>query len=820
MPSTTSQRKPLSTPRILRMRLFAFVVLLAAPLGGADTTAPERPALAAHGGVRHVDLNGDGHEDLVVSNPQGYGVYLFNPVEAKHVDWKVGWTQVLREGAAGDANSLPLIQRPDGGENEVVLEKGVMTVRTAEKQHRLPFSELLRVPGPPPMSPAESLRCLQTAPGWEAKLVASEPLLRDPVFFDWDERGRLWVVEMGDYPFAPGETTRDGAVGQGKVSEWQSGRVKILEDTDGDGVHDKATLFLDGLKHPTGLACWRGGVFVANIPDIFYARDSNGDGVCDERETWVTGFTAGNPQHLVNGFCLGLDGWFYGANGDSGGDLHVIKTGQQVKLGTQDFRFHPDTGEFRLEAGRTQFGRWRDDFGNWFGNNNSTVAWHYFLPLAYLEKHPERTAKTLRAITNEDKTVFPIAPPQRRFNWADATHTLTAGCSPVPWRQGDETWLLVCEPQNNLVRREQLDYNTFPLRSTRHPEDHASEFLASTDPWFRPVLARPGPDGALYVADLYRLVLEHPEWIPAELAKGLDLRAGESLGRLYRISRKDHAPAKPVQITTANAVATMASPVRWQRDTAQRLLLEEADPARAVELRALARATKDEPARLQLLWTAHLLDGAQADDLVKALQSAHPRARGAALVAAGSEAIHPQELATWFTSAKAASPVAAAPVITKVNPDRQKVVARYVKALAGKQGDATRGTTVYQRACMACHQLGGQGVELGPDLATVAAKPTEQIIEAIFDPHRAVEDRNAVTEVRKKDGSVVAGLLAAETPHHLTLRLAGGVEIAVPRVEIRETKTLKLSLMPEGLEAVLSEQDCADLLARMRQPSK
>ena len=791
---------------------------MTAPLMAADDPAPERPALADQGGARYVDLNGDGHDDLIVSNPQGYGVYLFNPVAAKHVDWKVGWTQVLREGAAGDANSLPLIARADGGENEVRFEDRVLHLRTPEKEHRLPFSELLRVPGPPPQTPEQSLRSLQVAPGWEARLVAAEPLVRDPVFFDWDERGRLWVVEMGDYPFAPGETTRDGVVGQGKVSEWQAGRVKILEDVDGDGVHDKATVFLDGLKHPTGLACWRGGVFVANIPDVFYARDTDGDGVCDERETWITGFTAGNPQHLVNGFCLGLDGWLYGANGDSGGELHVVKTDQRVTLGTHDFRFHPDTGEFRLEAGRTQFGRWRDDYGNWFGNNNSTVAWHYFLPMAYLEKHPDRVAKTLRAITNEDKTVFPIAPPQRRFNWADATHTLTSGCSPVPWRQGADTWLLVCEPQNNLVRREQLDHAAFPIRTGRHPEDSTREFLASTDNWFRPVLARPGPDDALYVADMYRLVLEHPEWIPAELAKGLDLRAGEGMGRIYRLSRIGAKTTPPALVTLANAITTMASPVRWQRDTAQRLLLEEGDPARAVALRRQANQITDEPVRLQMLWTAHLLDGAEKEALVAALQAAHPRARGAALVAAGSDAIHPDELASWFPAAKSAAPVAAAPVITNANPDRQKIVARYASEVAGLAGDAKRGEAVYQRACMACHQLGGQGVELGPDLTTVAAKPTEQILEAIFDPNRAVEQRNAVTELRKKDGAVLAGLLVAETPHYLTLRLAGGVELAVPRADVQETKTLSLSLMPEGLEAVLSAQDCADVLARMRQP--
>src|SRR6478735_4974710 len=119
-------------------------------------------------------------------------------------------------------------------------------------------------------------------------LVAAEPLVQDPGRIDWDAKGRMWVVELGDLPFAPGEKTKDGSMGQEKVSDLQTGRVKILEDTNGDGVYDKSTLFLDGLKHPTGLAPWKNGVFIANIPDIFFAEDTDGDGKCDKRETWFT----------------------------------------------------------------------------------------------------------------------------------------------------------------------------------------------------------------------------------------------------------------------------------------------------------------------------------------------------------------------------------------------------------------------------------------------------------------------------------------------------------------------------------------------------
>ena len=159
--------------------------------------------------------------------------------------------------------------------------------------------------------------------------------------------------------------------------------------------------------------------------------------------------------------------------------------------------------------------------------------------------------------------------------------------------------------------------------------------------------------------------------------------------------------------------------------------------------------------------------------------------------------------------------MAAAPVLGQSSPDRQKVVKRYISETAGLRGDAKRGEAVFAKACLACHKLGSQGVEVGPDLATVAAKPADQILEAIFDPNRAVELRNASTQVTRTDGSIMAGLLSAETPTSVTLRLPGGVEMPMPRSQIREMKTLPTSLMPEGFESLLTPQDAADLLARI-----
>ena len=770
----------------------------------AEKIAPV-PELARHGGAVFADLNEDGHEDLLVSNKEGYAVYLFNPTEKKNVQWDRGWSNVLREGRPGDANSLPDLTGAS-------YKDGVLT--TADGRIRLRREELLRVPGPAPLPPVEALKSMKVKPGWKIELVAHEPLVQDPVFIDWDEQGRAWVVEMGDYPFAPGEKTNDGKVGQEKVSDLQTGRVKILTDTDGDGRYDKASLFLDGLRHPTGLACWMGGVFISAIPDIFYAKDSDGDGRCDERESWFSGFTAGNPQHLVNGFCWGLDGWLYGANGDSGGDLVVVKTGEKIKLGTNDFRFHPVTGRFELEAGRSQYGKWRDDFGNWFDNNNSTIGWHYFLPMRWLEKHPDRVTAKLREVTNNDKTVHTLSPPIRRFNWASATNTLTSGCSPMPWFDGAHHTLLICEPANNLVHREVLDHNRLPISSHRHPDDAGDEFLASTDNWSRPSMARPGPDGAIYVVDMYRLVLEHPEWIPADIAKGLDLRGGEDKGRIYRLS----GPG-----TTASEVALLKDPVRalrsshrWTRDTAQRLLLERQDKSVVPALMETVHNTHLAlPVRLQSAWTAALLDDSRHPELLTLLKTGFPQVRGAALVAAGSDDIHPDELSSWFPKAGTTKPAAQAPTITNSNADRQKVVKKYVAEVARLKGDARRGEQVFVKACIACHKLGSQGVEVGPDLATIASKPADQILEAIFDPNRAVELRNASTQVTRSDGSIMLGLLSSETPTSINLRLPGGVDVPVPRSQVKAIKTLTTSLMPDGFESLLTPQDAADLLTRI-----
>jgi putative membrane-bound dehydrogenase-like protein len=785
--------------------------------GMASATAAELPPLArAAAGVWKVDLDGDGHDDLVVSHEQGYGVYLFVPPDRVRVSmgWTAGWTRVMREGKPGDEHALPLLTGPG-----VTFADGVMQAGGV----RLTYEELLRVPGPRPRSPQESLRAMRLPHGFTATLVAAEPLVMDPVFIDWDERGRMWVAEMGDYPFAEGEATSDGKVtwrdgipGEGAGRGLQAGRVRLLEDTDGDGRYEKSTLFLDGLRHVTGLACWKGGVFVASVPDIFHARDDDGDGRCDAREPWFTGFKAGNPQHLVNGFCWGLDGWLHGANGDSGGDIVNVKNGARIPLRGNDFSFDPRTGAFRLETGATQCGKWRDDFGNWFGNNNATPGWHYWLPMRSLERHPDLVARSVRADLTADRRVFPAGPLERRLNQPATANTVTSACNPLPYRDSafgtdGVNCLFICEPAHHVVLRQVLDYSGATITSRRHPDDAEREFLASEDRWFRPVMARTGPDGGLYVVDMYRLVLEHPEWVPAEMARRMQLRGGETMGRIWRIAR-DGQSTKPAAIE-------LASPSGWARDTAQRLAFERGGVENEAAVRSLA-ASPSLPVRLQALFTLRGLGLLSVDELTQALRKEWPHARGTALAAAGADALMPAEIGLLDaqqrpTTASLPSP-AALPVIGSFEPDRQKIVTRYLAA-ATLPGDAARGRQVLQRGgCIACHKHGGAGPEVGPDLATVAGKPPAQVIEAIFDPNRAVEQRYTVTTFVLHDGTAASGLIVAETPGSVTLRMAGGMERLIRRGEIDETQQHATSIMPEGLEAVLSLQDCADLLAALQ----
>ena len=565
------------------------------------------------GGLRFVDVNADGFEDVLFSNDERFSLHQFVSKPNPRLMWKLGWNDEVVSGKRDDPRAIPPIVR-GGKNNGVWFRNGHMWIQNEDTAHlpdkvdRRSFKELLSLDDPAPKSPQESLKAIKVRPGFKVELVASEPLVVDPIAFDWSADGKLWVVEMRDYPLGV-----DGKPG---------GQVKSLEDVDGDGVYDRASVLLDGLKYPSGIMAWRDGVIVAAAPDILYA-DAKG------KKVLFTGFTEGNPQHLVNGFDYGLDNWVYGANGDSGGEV------KGINISGRDIRFRPDDGAFEAIEGQTQFGRRRDDWGNWFGNNNPTWLWHYVLPERLLARNPQLPIKTTKQITTHETKAYPRTRIRQRFNDFHQAGHVTSGNSPTPYR--DELFgpefemsVFVAEPVHNLVHREVLVEDGVSFHSRRADDEKQSEFLASEDHWFRPTMMRTGPDGALYIADMYRLVLEHPEWITKDIQARLDLRAGDDKGRIYRVYPEGATLRKVPRLDkldTAGLVQALDSPNGWQRDTAQRLLVHAKDAKAKPLLAELVQKASRPKVRLQALCTLAGFGTVAPEVLRGALKDSSPGVR-------------------------------------------------------------------------------------------------------------------------------------------------------------------------------------------------
>ena len=501
------------------------------------------------------------------------------------------------------------------GQRMLTIEAEDLIVDTVQRllPHQF-YSEQKQADFPPPVDAEDALSTFRLRDDLKIELVAAEPLVADPVAFDWDLQGRLWVVEMPGYP--------NGVDGEGTGG----GRVKVLTDDDGDGEYDSAKTFLDDLNFPTGIKVWRDGVLITAAPDIIFAADKDGDLRADSTRILYQGFVEGNQQHRVNGLRWGLDNWLYVANGDSGGTIKSAQTNDEVNISGRDVRIRPNTGEIETVSGQTQFGRNRDDWGNWFGGNNSNPMWHYMLEDGDLRRNPHLRPPSIRRMVSDkpgNAPIFAASKTLSRFNDWHTADCFTSACSPIVYRDNylGEDYVgnaVVCEPVHNLVHREVMRPDGFSFRSTRSDDEQDSELLASTDNWFRPVMVRTGPDGGLWIADFYRFVIEHPEWIPRDWQRKLDVRAGHDRGRIYRIVRKDKSTTPLPKLALSGfqdskdkaidrLIDTLRSPNGTIRDMAHQSLvgldLQKTDIKR---LRQVATSDQSPTARLHALC---VLDG-------------------------------------------------------------------------------------------------------------------------------------------------------------------------------------------------------------------
>jgi putative membrane-bound dehydrogenase-like protein len=451
-------------------------------------------------------------------------------------------------------------------------------------------------------TPEESLRTLRPRRGFKVELVAAEPLIQSPVAFDWGADGKLWVVEMRDYPL--------GMDNKGKAG----GRVVYLESSRGDGRYDKVTVFLDNLLFPTGVMTWGKGVIITCAPHILYAEHTRGKGKADWVEVLFNGFGEANPQHRVNGLRWGLDNWVYCANGDfapvrklgpapretgtgfspsqaedlrrlafAGARVTCRRTGATWDIRNRDFRFQPEGTLLDPQSGQAQFGRDRDDWGNWFGCNNAVPMWHYALDDHYLRRNPHVAAPSPRVEAPRSVT-YSLGTGRDTGSRRDGRgNPWTSGCGITIYRDNlfgsgfADNWF-TCEPVHNLIHREILIPTGATFSSRRAADEEASEFLASSDPMFTPVAVRTGPDGALWVADMYRKVLEHPHWLPVGWEKTIDVRVGHDQGRIYRVypvDRKPRAWPRPDRLDMGGLVKLLDSPNGWLRDKAQQMIVKQ-----------------------------------------------------------------------------------------------------------------------------------------------------------------------------------------------------------------------------------------------------
>jgi putative membrane-bound dehydrogenase-like protein len=617
------------------------------PVKVPDAASPRDAA------TRFVDLDGDGDLDIIVATHDRQFIYRF---ESR----KTGWAKHFggQRKSFGEELQIPPFVRKDGSNNGAWIAQGKVfwqnedVGRGQSQIIKRTFSDLLEMTGSGagnPMKAQDSLRVMQPREGFRVELVAAEPLVMDPVDIAWGPDGRMWVAEMADYPM--------GIDNKGKAGS----RIAVLSDTDGDGRYDERCLFATGLETANTVLPWRDGVLVVAPPDILFMRDTDQDGRADEKRILYEGFGRGNEQHRGNGLAWGLDGWLYVANGDSGGTIRSTSTGRTLDLGGFDLRIRPDTGELEPATGITQHGRNRDDWGNWVAGNNSG-AWQIALEDHYIRRNPQVKQPPARHSLFGVMDLYPASHVISHWSGykrpsAGSAGKLTSGCAYTFYRDNlfnklVEPSLYFSCPVHNCIHREVIGWNGVLMQTSRAADEARSEFLRSADPWFRPTAIRTGPDGGMYVADMYRLVIEHPKWIDDTLEREMiadgRLRAGHDLGRIYRIFPGNVPVQRPMDLASLPPAAlarALDSPNGWLRDTVHMMLTWLADDAReaAVKpLRGILLRSANAAARAQALSVLSNLDALAAADVRAGLADSHSGVRrnalrvGAALLAADS----------------------------------------------------------------------------------------------------------------------------------------------------------------------------------------
>ncbi len=491
----------------------------------------------------------------------------------------------------------------------------------------IPFPSNLPIPPATILSPEETLKTIKVPAGFHVELVASEPMITTPVAMQFDEDGRLWVVEMNGY--MPNI--------DGKGEDVQNGRIVVLEDTNGDGRMDKSTVFLDKLVMPRAISLRKGGALICEPPNVYWCADANHDLVADGKEPVIMNYTSGgNPEHMPNGLMLAMDNWIYNAKS------------------SWRYRFTPD-GQFKKDGTvfRGQWGITQDDAGRIYTNTNSDQLRGDLLPSAYLSRNPNfKGAEGANAKIATSQKTFPgrVTPGINRGYRAGELKdgklvNFTGACGPVIYR-GDlfpkefTGNSFVCETSANLIKRNVHTEENGSVVAKEAADKYATpglDFMTSTSERFRPVNLANGPDGALYVADMARGVVQHITYVTPWLRRQfIERKLDQPLnqGRIWRIvpdgAKRQPAPKMSAE-TPEQLVAELGNTNGWTRDTAQRLLVERGGEGAVPALKRMIASGKSPLSRLHALWTLEGLEKLDVPTVTAAFADADAKVRATAI---------------------------------------------------------------------------------------------------------------------------------------------------------------------------------------------
>lgn len=505
-----------------------------------------------------------------------------------------------------------------------------------------------QLPFIPPKSSHESLNSFKIRPGFKIDLIASEPLLGSPVAIDFDENSNLYVAEYPEYNAYTNPEFKN------------QGRIKLLQDSNNDGIYDKSTIFADNIPYAASVFCYDGGIFVGAAPDIWFFKDTNNDGIADIRKKVLTGFGRDHAgEAMLNSFRWGLDNRIHISTGMAGGEIRLgdDTKGNFTQVRNQTILLDPTTLSFEKTSGGGQHGFSLDNYNRAYICSNSEPAQILAFDTRYLSRNPyvQAPAPAVNITPGSKFTrIFRISPDEpwrilrtdlrtkgviKGSNEGGKVSGFFTGATGITSYRGDAFDpkhlgdIFVGEVSGNLIYQARLDEKgIIPIANRAEPE---VEFIASADNWFRPVQMANAPDGCLYVVDMYRGLIEGAAFMPPEMVKHLNVMAGFDRGRIWRISPENFKPKsnpKLGSLSSSELVALLEHPNGWHRDTASRLLFQKQDKSITNLVRDLAKNSKSHLGKIHALWVLQGLSSLENSDVLQALDDQHPRVREQALL--------------------------------------------------------------------------------------------------------------------------------------------------------------------------------------------